>query len=99
MPRVTRTRQAKADLIELYVGLARYSKPVAVKLRDDIEQAFQFLARSPRTGTERTDLLPELFSRAVSRRVIVYYRITDNGIEVQRVIDGRRKVDPSMFEG
>jgi toxin ParE1/3/4 len=99
MPRVRRTDLAKDDVAGILFGLARYSRRAAERLRDDIDRECRLLARFPRIGRERSDLLPGLYSRAVAGRVVVYYFPTDDGIEVQRVLHGSRQVDSSMFEG
>lgn len=99
MPRVTRTEPADDDIASILFELARYSRKAAERLRDEIEDTCNLLARFPRLGRERADLLPGLFSRAVAGRVVVYYRITDDGIDVQRVLHGSQDVDTSMFPG
>jgi toxin ParE1/3/4 len=99
MPQVTRTDLAEEDIADILSDLARYSRRAAERLRDQIDRECRLLARFPRLGTERTDILAGLYSRPVAGRVVVYYRITDDGIEVQRVLHGARDVDASMFPG
>jgi toxin ParE1/3/4 len=96
---VTRTDLAEEDIADILSDLARYSRRAAERLRDQIDRECRLLARFPRLGTERTDILAGLYSRPVAGRVVVYYRITDDGIEVQRVLHGARDVDASMFPG
>ncbi len=99
MPQATRTDLADGDIVDILFELAQYSRPAAERLRDDIDRECRLLAQFPRLGRERTDLIPGLYSRSVAGRVTIYYRITDDGIEVQRVLHGARDVDASMFPG
>src|SRR6266542_3743834 len=97
MPQVVRRDQAKADILELFVRVGRRSIRAAEELRDEIDDECELLARFPRLGRERPDLAPGLYSRPVAGRVIVYYYVSDDGIEVARVLHARRRVTPSMF--
>jgi toxin ParE1/3/4 len=99
MARVTRTDLADDDIADILFELARYNRRAAERLRDTIDRECRLLARFPRLGKERPDILPGLYSRPVAGRVVVYYRITDDGIEVQRVLHGARDVDASLFPG
>ena len=99
MPAVTRTDQAEADLVDILHGVARHSLRAAERLRDEIGRTARLLARSPRLGRERADLLPGLFSRSVAGRYLLFYRPTDDGIEIARVLHGTRDIGPELFDG
>jgi toxin ParE1/3/4 len=98
MARVTRTQQAEDDLDDLLTQLGRQSRLAAARVRTAIDRAAALLARSPRLGRQRTDLRSDLRSYPVAHKYIIYYRITDEGIELARVFHGARQVDPSMFD-
>jgi toxin ParE1/3/4 len=97
MPVVTKTDQAEDDILEILFRVGRLSSPAADQLRDDIDRACRLLAVSPHLGRPRPDLGPDLYSYPVAGKYIIYYRITDDGIEVARVRSGAIPVDPSMF--
>ena len=97
MPQVTRTAQAEDDLVEILHSLAVLSPSAAERLRDEIDRAAALLAGSPRIGRQRPELAPDLRSRPVSRRYLIFYRITDGGIEIVRVLHGARNIGPEMF--
>ncbi|WGM40609.1 Toxin ParE3 [Caulobacter sp. NIBR1757] len=54
------------------------------------------LAEFPNAGPARDDLAPGLRSFAVYPYVLFYRPIT-GGIEVVRVLDGRRNITPDLF--
>jgi toxin ParE1/3/4 len=98
MARATRTDQANDDLADLLTYLGRQSQAAAARARAAIERAARLLARSPGLGRPRPDLWPDLRSYPVLNTYIIYYRETDQGIEIVRVLHGSRQVDPSMFD-
>jgi toxin ParE1/3/4 len=98
MSQVTRTSQAEDDLTDLFTQIARQSQTAAARLRAALDRAAKLLSRSPGLGRVRPDLLPNLRSYPVANKYIIYYRATDQGIEIARVLHGARQVDPSMFD-
>ena len=98
MPSVTQTPQAEDDLTDLFTNLGRQSRAAAGRVRVAIDRAAKLLVRSPNLGRTRPDLRAELRSYPVAGKYIIYYRVTDEGIEIARVLHGARQVDASMFE-
>jgi plasmid stabilization system protein ParE len=99
MPVVTRTPQAEDDILDWLVRLGRLSVPAADRFRDALDRVSRTLTRSPRLGTPRPDLGSDLYSHPFARKYIVYYRMTDTGIEIARVLSGAIPPDASMFNG
>jgi toxin ParE1/3/4 len=62
---------------------------------DQLHERRQFLDAKPKTGRQRSGLGPSIRSFAVGNYVI-FYRESANGIEVARVLHGRRDI-PSLF--
>ena len=89
MPRVRRTRRARQDLIKIWTHVAAHDSVAADTVLDRIDEACQRIARHPAMGPAREDIRPGLRYMVVGA-YLVLYRITDDGIEVVRVVHGRR---------
>jgi toxin ParE1/3/4 len=86
---------AEGDLTDFWVFVAQDSTEAADNLIDEIYERCKLLADSPRAGRLRPELAPSLRSFAVGSYVI-FYRESATGIEVARVLHGRRDI-PSVF--
>ena len=89
MPRLRYSDASKADLKQIVRFIAK-DKPAAArqwvaKLRDKC----RFVAKHPNTGDQRTELGEGIRSTYVGRYVI-YFRRTDNAVEIVRIIPGER---------
>jgi len=88
-----RTRpQAEADLAEIWWYIAQDSPDAADVFLDQIEERCAVLAQFPLMGTAREDLLPFLRSLVVGSYVVFYLPV-NGGIEIVRVLHGRRDLD------
>lgn len=97
MSRYVFSPQAEQDLEEIQDHIAAHSPRAAARLIDAIERRCQRLAQMPMVGRDRSDLRPGLRSVVVDK-YLIFYRPTDDGIEVARVLHGARHIDPSMFQ-
>ena len=91
MPKVFRSPQVEADLLEIWLYIAQDDPVAADGLLDRIESTCATLARSPRAGHARPELGAGVRSHPVGRYVI-YYRKAARGIELIRVLSGYRDV-------
>ena len=66
----------------------RWGNEQKTRYLHQIQKTLLTLLDAPQTGTERDDIAPGLRSRA-SGSHIVFYRITDFGLEVVRVLHHR----------
>ena len=88
----TMTLQAGRDLLEIWVYVAEQrSIEAANTLLRTIEAKCEQLAEMPGMGRRRDELLPGLRSFPQGKYAI-YYRPTDDGIRVMRVLHGARNV-------
>jgi toxin ParE1/3/4 len=88
-----RTRpQAEADLEEIWWHIAQDNPDAADVFLDQIEERCAVLAQFPLMGTAREDLLPSLRSLVVGSYVVFYLPV-NGGIEIVRVLHGRRDLD------
>lgn len=97
MPTVHRTFDAELDLQEIWLRVARRDLAAADRLFREIEDRCDLYATAPEMGQPRDDYEPGLRSFTV-RRFIVFYRPTDEGIRVLRVIPGARDLPAAFFQ-
>lgn len=87
--RLTRTRQAEADLIEIWTRIARENIPAADRLLDALDDRSHRLTAHPFLGAARPDLAPELRYLTFGSYLILY-RVLPTDIEIVRYLHGRR---------
>ena len=87
--RLFRTRRARQDLIEIRDHVAADNPAAADALLDRIDDACSRLNEHPRLGPARDDIRPGLRYLIVGDYVVLY-RLLDDGVEIVRVVHGRR---------
>jgi len=87
---------AENDLTEIWFYIAQDNVEAADRFADLVYEKCQLLAESPGMGTQRPELAPEVRSFPVGNYVI-FYRPTENGVEVVRVLSGHRDIQ-KLFE-
>lgn len=81
---------AKMDLVAIHrYGAFAWGQARSDDYLQHLKDQFWQLTQSPRLGVERNDVLPGMRSLRVSSHV-VFYRITDDCIEVVRVLHSRQ---------
>ena len=80
---------SRRDLFEILDFIARDKPGAALRHTERLEEACWALAKNPQSGTARDDLLPNLRAWSVGKYVI-FYRPSEDGIEVVRVVHGAR---------
>ena len=93
-PRFTTAAWRDLEKITRYIG-AR-NPAAAMRLTDRMEAECWWLARDPRVGQPRPDLAPDLRFFPVGN-YLIFYRESDDGIQVIRVIHGARDYGPQDF--
>jgi toxin ParE1/3/4 len=83
---------AEADFDAIADHIARADPTAAAKLITRMKRLAALIASRPRIGRPREDLRAGLRSFPVES-YILFYRIVDDGIEVARVLHGRRDID------
>jgi toxin ParE1/3/4 len=89
MSEVRISRQADADLDEIWDYVAQRNVQAADRLAKKIAKKYDTLAIFPEMGTAYEELAPRLRGFVVGNYVI-YYRPLDDGVEIIRVLHGRR---------
>ena len=90
MSRVLFTARAREDLLDIWFYVAsRNSEAVADRVYNTIEQSCRLLKDHPRLGRARPEIQAEARS-IVIERWLALYRLTEDGVQIVRIIDGAR---------
>ena len=93
MPLATILPSAESDLADIWDYIAQNSPDNADRFIDRIFQTCQEnLASNPHMGRPREELSPGLRSLILGD-YIIFYRPIDSGVEVVRVLHGRRDIE------
>jgi toxin ParE1/3/4 len=88
--RIVWAPSARTDLLDIWQYFTRVgSMDVADRLLFDIERAAQRLAQFPMMGRSRDELVTGLRSVLIHPHVM-FYRISDDAIEIARILHQRR---------
>lgn len=90
MSQVYFSTAAMQDVREIHKFIAANNVDAAVQLLNEIETACQKLVRFPQSGLTRDDLMPGLRLIVVRKSYVVFYRSSNEDIEVVRIIHGAR---------
>lgn len=92
MPQFRKTAQAENDLIEIWLTIAQDNPAAADRLLDSIEEKGKLIAAHPQLGQARPDIAEEYRHFPVESYLMLYREQAD-GIELVRVVHGRRLLD------
>lgn len=87
---------AESDATEIWNWIAADSADAATDMLDRFEDVARMLAEFPEAGVDRPGLADGLRSFSVAG-YILFYRLVPSGIEIARVIHGRRYIKPNLF--
>jgi plasmid stabilization system protein ParE len=97
MSRTLRIRvRAEFDLDELVEYIARRDRHAALRFRDRVQETVSRIVRWPHLGTQRvTETGRHVRLRQVLRypKYVVIYAVTDQLIDILRVVRGTRNLD------
>jgi toxin ParE1/3/4 len=88
-------RLASQDLNEIADYFAANNVKAGEKFFQDFNRKCKQLVSFPNSGKSYTEIYPELKGISLAG-YIIFYRILEDGIEILRVISGRRKL-PAIF--
>ncbi len=96
MPRPRYSAASQEDLVQI-ANFAAQDKPLAArKLISAIKEKCRLLARNPELGDSRGDLGERIRSSYVGRYVI-FFRATEDAVEIVRIIPGDRDIGASLL--
>jgi toxin ParE1/3/4 len=102
-PQITKTPQARRDLLEIAGYIARDNFDAALRFLDAAEAAFELLARSPEMAARCHFRAPEaaglrVWSIKGFENYCILYRPIPGGIDVIRVLHGGRDIETMLSE-
>jgi len=97
VPPIIRSARADEDLIEIWTHIAKDNPQAADRVLDAIEARWWRLARHPYSGFARDDIAPGI-RHLVVRPYLTLYRVTGAGLEIVRVLHGKRRIVGGMVE-
>ena len=95
MSRFKLSRQAEQDLEDIWTYVAQESEQAADALIDAIIRRFPKIGTFPEIGKRRDDVLEGLRSFPV-KSYVLFYRMTEGGIEIFRILHGRRDIESEL---
>jgi toxin ParE1/3/4 len=104
MPRqIRRTRQLRQDLIDIYHYIHERNPQAAEKVLSAIERNIKSLLVTPLVGTLWNSQDPRLEGMRVTvvtpyRNYLIFFRPSNTGIDVYRVIHGARELERIVDE-
>jgi toxin ParE1/3/4 len=101
--RVSRKPEVRRDLVGLADYISRDNLDAALRFLDAAERTFNFLAANNQSGQQCGFQQPEIAGLRVwpiegFRNYLVFYRPTDDGVEILRVLHGARDIE-ALFGG
>lgn len=90
------SRQALADLDEIFDFIAADNPQRAWSYMEEIRQVCRGLCDAPLIGTARPDLHPDLRIITFRRRVVIAYRALPDHLEILRIFTGGRDYETIM---
>ena len=97
MARYRIARRAGIDLDDIWLYIAERDSPVAAdRVLTRFYEAFVSLSLSPRIGVRRSLFGPNLRMFPVFE-YLIFYRPMDDGIEIVRILHGRRNITKDFF--
>lgn len=91
MQQILRTRRSRADLLEIILYIRENNPSAAKRFLDQVDSRLKLLAKFPLIGSARSELGENLRSLPVGKHLI-FYRPTEKGIRVVRILHGARNL-------
>jgi toxin ParE1/3/4 len=96
MGKVVTNAAAEADAEDIWRFVANDSSRAADRLVERFDDVAAMLADRPALGRARDELAQGLRSFPVGQ-YLIFYRPISGGVEVARVLHGRRDIGPDLF--
>src|SRR5262245_48437702 len=96
MPHYRIARRAANDLDAIWFFIAQRNPAAADRFLDRLYKAFVSLAHAPRIGASHFHFADKLRMFPV-REYLIFYRPIDDGVEIVRVLHGKRYACPACL--
>jgi toxin ParE1/3/4 len=94
--RLNVSREARTDLVEIFLYIAKDNVGAARRMHSRIDATLRTIASQPGIGRARGELIPGIRSLA-SGNYVVYYREVKGGVRILRILHGARDIQ-QLFE-
>ena len=88
--------RALDDLQSILGYLAERNRSAAIRLTTRFMEQWDLLATQPHSGQAAADIAPGL-RRLVMGKYLAFYRVSDDTVDIVRVLDGRRDLTAEDF--
>lgn len=95
MPRLLRSTEAEEDLIKIWLVIAQDNPAAADTMLRHIDEKFVLLARNPKLGRALPELREGMRRWPIGQYLILYREIS-GGVEIVRVIHGKRDLKRAL---
>ena len=97
------TSLAERDVLEIWTYIAEENIGAADLVLDYLHDRCLLLSKMPAMGRLREDFAPNLYVIPVGKnswrsRYLIFYRPTELGIEVIRILEGHRNITEELFK-
>ena len=89
MTKVSYTRLAREDLLDIWTYIAPRNPDAADRVFDLLEARCSSLRDYPQSGPGRPEIADDARALVVERWIVLY-RLTGDGVQVVRIVDGAR---------
>ena len=86
------TRRARQDVLRIWRRIADDNEPAADRFIDLLTHHFRLLGDFPQAGRRRDQLRSGYRSFPVGE-YLIFYRITEPGVQIMHVVHGRRDLE------
>jgi toxin ParE1/3/4 len=96
MTRLRHSSQARADLLEIWLGIAADHPTAADRTLDRLEQRLRILIDWPLAGAA----CPRISAEArilVEHPYVILYRLIPEAVQIVRFLHGARDIDAALF--
>jgi toxin ParE1/3/4 len=96
VPQLRHTAQARADLLGIWLHIAKDNPTAADQVFDRLEARTKLLRDWPLSGIGRPDIAPEAKS-LTEPPFLILYRIIPGAVQIVRVLHGAREINNRLF--
>ncbi len=80
------------DLKQIWLHISEQNQNAADKFLDELYKKFLLLAENPKIGRSHDEFIVHLRSFP-HKKYVIFYFLTENGIEIYRVLHGARDIE------
>jgi toxin ParE1/3/4 len=96
VPEVRHTARARRDLLDIWLYIGGDNPAAADRVYARLAARIRILEKRPSAGRPRPEIAPDARS-LVEPPFLILYRVVANGVQIVRVLHGRRRIDPALF--